>query len=131
LADAPRARWLWTPVVAYMAFIFTLSSISNTPALPGGTDKDVHALLYAGLGATLIRAIAGGWRRRVTGRMALLAVAVAAAYGVSDEFHQWFVPRRQADGLDAIADATGAAASVSALYVWSRLDGASRRRRPV
>lgn len=114
-----------------MAFIFTLSSISRTPALPGGMDKDLHALLYAGLSLALIRALAGGWGRRVTPVTALLAIVAASAYGVSDEFHQWFVPLRQADAMDVVADTVGAAVSTSAAYAWSRLLEASERRGPV
>ncbi len=51
---------MWTPVFAYMALIFALSSIPSPPITPAGTDKVLHALLYAGLGALLSRAIAGG-----------------------------------------------------------------------
>ena len=67
LRETPRPRYLWPPVLAYMAFIFTLSSISQVPALPGGGDKNLHALLYAGLGvAAGSRARRRTWRRRVT-----------------------------------------------------------------
>ena len=113
-----RSRFLWTPVVAYMALIFALSSISRPPALPHGVDKDAHAVLYAGLGVLLVRALAGGWRRRVTLVAAIGAVAMAAAYGVSDEYHQSFVPLRQVEALDVLADTVGAAAAALSLYCW-------------
>lgn len=111
---------LWFPVILYMALIFGLSSIPAPPALPDGVDKDAHALLYAGLGGLLVRALAGGWRRRVTIAAAGLAVAIAAVYGVSDEFHQSFVPPRQVETLDVVADAVGACLAAGALYAWSR-----------
>jgi VanZ family protein len=114
-----------------MALIFALSSIEQTPPMSEGTDKDLHALLYAGLGMVLIRACAGGWRRRVTPSMVIIAVAVAFAYGVGDEFHQSFMPLRQPDPLDVAADTVGAALSASALYAWSHFIDASRRRGPV
>ena len=114
-----------------MAVIFTLSSIAQTPPLSEGTDKDLHALLYAGLGLVLIRAFAGGLRRRVTPSMVIIAIAVALAYGVGDEFHQALAPPRQPDPLDVAADTIGAAVSASALYAWSRFIDASRRRGPV
>jgi VanZ family protein len=50
---------------------------------------------------------------------------VAGAYGVSDEFHQYFVPPRQVEALDVVADTIGAAAAAFALFGWS----ASRARK--
>jgi VanZ family protein len=104
-----------------MALIFLLSSISHPPTLPEGADKNLHALLYAGLGVLLVRALAGGVHRRVLARSALIAVAIAAAYGVTDEFHQWFVPPRSVEGLDVVADTLGAALAASVLWVRSAL----------
>ncbi|GAB4311677.1 MAG: hypothetical protein Kow0059_01870 [Candidatus Sumerlaeia bacterium] len=108
------ARWLlWAPPAGWAAFLFFLSS--RTPAelppagwLPPGTDKVVHALLYAVLGVLLLRAFAQG--SRVRGWRAVAAAAAAAvAYGAFDELHQAFVPGRSADLADLAADALGAA----------------------
>jgi VanZ family protein len=101
-----------------MALIFGLSSISKTPAFVGGVDKYLHAALYSGLGALLVRALAGGWHRRITFGITVAAIAIAAAYGVSDEFHQSFVPLRSVEVLDVVADMIGAAAAAFALYAW-------------
>jgi VanZ family protein len=115
------SRWsLWTPVVLYMALIFGLSSLSNTPQLPGGTDKDAHAILYFGLGVLIVRAVAGGWGRRVTMGMAVAAAIGCGLYGVSDEIHQHFVPPRQVEALDVVADTVGGSAAGIAMYLWSR-----------
>src|SRR3954463_8185936 len=97
-----------------MAFIFGLSSVSHPPALPQGTDKDLHALLYSGLGILLIRALARGRRAGVTGRIVVAAVVIATLYGVTDEFHQYFVPPRQVEALDVMADGIGASAAAIA-----------------
>jgi VanZ family protein len=113
-----RPRFLWLTVVAYMALIFGLSSISQTPAFVGGVDKYLHAVLYAGLAALLVRALAGGWRRRVTLGIVVATIAIAAAYGVSDEFHQSFVPRRSVEAMDVMADTIGAALAAFALFGW-------------
>jgi VanZ family protein len=115
--------WLWLPVVLYMAFIFGLSSIPDTPDLPGGSDKGLHAVLYAGLGALLVRALAGGLLRPITVATALGATIIAGVYGVSDELHQHFVPPRQVETLDVVADTTGAAAAAFALFGWSLARG--------
>jgi VanZ family protein len=77
--------------------------------------------LYAGLGALLVRALAGGWRWRVSLGIATAAVVIATGYGITDEMHQWFVPTRQMDLADVVADALGA------LVAAAGLSGASAR----
>lgn len=111
------ARHLWWPVLAYMGFIFLLSSISEPPPMPDGLDKNMHALLYAGLGALFARARAGGWRG-VTVGIVVQAMAFGACYGVTDEVHQYFNPPRQVEALDVVADTIGAGLGAAALYAW-------------
>jgi VanZ family protein len=108
---------LWIPVVGYMAVIFALSSIPNPPAMAQApSDKALHFLLYGGLGALVVRGLAGGFGKPVTIRSAVVAVAVSALYGATDEIHQHFVPPRQMEAMDLAADSIGAAASALALY---------------
>jgi VanZ family protein len=122
---------LWAPVVLYMLFIFWLSSISRPPDLPSRvSDKAAHGLLYCGLGALLVRARAGGWRRPVTLGIAAAAIVVATLYGISDEMHQYFVPQRQVDVRDVLADAIGASVAAGAMYIWSCIAHAKRPRVP-
>ena len=122
---------LWVPVALYMAFIFWLSSISRPPDLPSSvSDKAAHGLLYCGLGALLVRARAGGWRRPVTLGIAAAAIVVATLYGISDEIHQYFVPQRQVEARDVLADALGASVAAGAMYIWSRIAHAKRPRVP-
>jgi VanZ family protein len=114
-----RPRWLWAPVVVYMAAIFVLSSFSELPAPPGGlSDRGGHASLYAGLGLLLVRALAGGRAVTVRAATAALAVAIAAAYGLSDEIHQRFVPGRQFELRDLAADVAGASAAAGLAWAW-------------
>ena len=106
-----------------MAGIFVLSSISHPPAVPEGVDKNLHAALYAGLTALVVRALAGGWRRHVSLSVALVSIVIATAYGVTDEFHQSLVPLRKADAMDVVADAIGATAAAVGLYGWDIIRG--------
>lgn len=116
---------LWVPVVLYMTLIFSLSSVSDVPALPGGmSDKSAHALLYAGLGILLVRALAGGRGTKVGAGTFALTILIAAVYGLSDEIHQLFVPGRQFDLRDLAADGIGAAVAAGLGWAW----GIIRRR---
>jgi VanZ family protein len=78
----------------------------------GGWDlvlrKIAHAAEYAVLGALLLRA---------TGR-AGLAFALGAAYAISDEVHQSFVPGRLGSPLDVAIDAAGVAVGI---VLWQSL----------
>jgi hypothetical protein len=109
----PTPALLWGPVALQMVLIFAASSIPELGALPGGmSDKSGHGIGYGILGAVLVRALAGGRLNGVTWRRAGLAVLVATLYGVSDEFHQSFVPGRSPDRFDVLADCLGAALAV-------------------
>jgi len=125
-----RPLHLWGPVLIQMTVIFIASSISDVPPLPGGmSDTSGHSIGYAILGALLLRALAGGRMRGVTWRTALATVVLATLYGVSDEFHQSFVPNRTPDVYDVLADATGATAATTAGVALATLRASSARSR--
>ncbi|HSH41142.1 MAG TPA: VanZ family protein, partial [Arenicellales bacterium] len=54
-----------------------------------------------------------------------LALGLAVLYGISDEWHQSFVPGREPDVLDVLADGVGAAVGILLLHMLVR--GLSRR----
>jgi VanZ family protein len=105
-----------------MALIFALSSIRHPPALPGGSDKLLHALLYSGLGLLVARARAGG-ADAVTPRIVVFSLAFGALYGISDEFHQYLNPPRNVEAADVLADTVGAALGAGVLYAWGIIRG--------
>jgi VanZ family protein len=121
----PRPLFLWGPVVAYMALIFYVSSLTEPP-IPSGTDKPLHWIAYLGLAVLVVRALAGGLRRRVTLVTAAAAVLITVVYGATDEVHQMFVPGRSADWNDLAADAAGALGGTFLSWAWSILSPASR-----
>jgi VanZ family protein len=108
-----------------LALIFLLSSLSRPPGL-SVPDKGAHAALYSVLGALLTRALAGG-SNGIGWRTAAIAVLLSALYGVSDEFHQYFVPMRHVEALDVVADTVGAAAGAAAFRAFAPRIGAKRR----
>ncbi len=125
--SATRAQVLlaWAPALAYMALIFVLSSFQlQTPVIERLPFKDklVHFVEYAVLGALCAHATLRTWPERHWLRTTLLGAFLAAAFGVTDELHQSFVPGRDADVLDIVADTLGGAvgAMVSAAYALRR-----------
>ncbi len=119
-------KWLlikyWVPVLLYCSIIIYLSSQSHpSQHLPsflfGLSDKLVHAIEYGILGILLYRAF-----QQTTHRMGSISLAIffAMAFGISDEFHQWFVPHRQADMWDVFADILGASVFILAWVFFTK-----------
>jgi hypothetical protein len=95
--------------LAWMGTIFLLSSLpgGKIEMGPPGFDKILHMGAYALLAMLILGALLlppGGYRLG----QALLAAVIAAVYGLTDEWHQFYVPGRSMDGWDMLADAVGA-----------------------
>jgi VanZ family protein len=122
---APRPPWLrlalrWAPAALWAAMIFALSSTAKLPAPPAGlTDKHAHLVTYGMLAALLVWGLTDRSLARTTWATAAAAVALAALFGASDEWHQSFVPGREVSALDLAADITGAAIAAVALRAWA------------
>ncbi len=97
----------WIITVFYMGLIFFLSSLQgfNLPELPENSDKFIHMVAYMPLGFLFYRSLIESGFRRYGFTVALLLTVL---YGISDEFHQAFVPGRYATIGDVIADSLGA-----------------------
>lgn len=108
----------WLAVVGWMGVIFALSSVPGSQ-VPGRWGSLGHFVEYAILGAILLVALASPER-------AATALAVASAYGVTDELHQLFVPGRCSDPVDWLVDTLGAAAGV---FIATRIYRALRANR--
>jgi VanZ family protein len=113
-----RALTLWLPVAVYMAAIFFGSSLSDPPMPSDVPDVSLHEAAYFGLTLLVIRALARGRWSGVTLATLAGAVAIAVAYGVTDEYHQSFVPNRHAELRDLGADAIGASAAAIVVGAW-------------
>jgi VanZ family protein len=112
-----RVPWRVIPALAWAGLIFWLSSQTHLPSaifLFAGIDKLFHAVTYGILALLLLWALP-----RTARRPALLAMALASAYGVSDELHQALVPGRSPDVVDWLADTAGAALALG----WWRVRG--------
>lgn len=102
--------------LGYAGLIFFLSSQSSFPVPRGifSFDKVIHLVEYAVLALLVARALRP-WPHAAFG-----AIVLATLYGVSDEFHQSFVPGRSSDPYDAIADGLGALLGAAAFTFHSR-----------
>lgn len=100
----------WSYVFGYMGLIFYLSGQSSPPyrlILP--SDKLIHFLEYMLLALLLLKALGGTFPGRTPAALGITAFIIAVIYAASDEFHQSFIPGRNADALDWMADSFGAA----------------------
>ena len=97
------------PPVLWAIVIFAESSVPGPkiPALPSGSDKVVHAFIYFVFCGLVYRWLASRYAGRSMGFELFLAEVATILYGLSDEFHQMYVPGRTADILDVTADACG------------------------
>jgi VanZ family protein len=83
--------------------------------------KLAHLSEYAIFGLLLYGSFSGGRDFSWRGRKALAAVAIAAIYSLTDEFHQWFVPGRGPSLRDCGLDTAGAAVGMFLVYARARL----------
>jgi len=109
----------WSLLAAYCLLIFVQSSFPSPdmgPELPG-QDKLIHLAAYAVLAVLACRAFAT--LPCLSGAFVLFMAAFifALVFGLSDEWHQSFVPGRMADGWDFLADAAGALLGAGG-YCW-------------
>lgn len=103
-----------------MAVIFAASSRSDVSTLARVPDWITHGGEYFVLGLLLCRALAGGFRAPLPLGSGLLSVALGAAWGVSDEWHQSFVAGREASVADVAKDFGGCSAGALAHLLRSR-----------
>ena len=112
-----------------MVAIFVLSAQSTLPDLSGGRGDlqsiAGHVIAYAVLGVLWERALSGAERGRLRPhrsaptRAAGWAFLIAAIFGLTDEYHQSFVPGRNADVFDLATDAVAAGLAIL-IVLWLR-----------
>ena len=72
-----------------------------------GLDKAAHAITYGILAGTLVYGLhpfANDSNRFI---LAILIVLFCLIFGITDEFHQSFIPGRNVSGWDIVADVFG------------------------
>ena len=102
-----ESRIFWILTVSYIGLIFFLSSLQGfrLPELPENSDKFIHTVAYMPLGFLFYMSLIKSGFGRYGFALAMLLTVL---YGVTDEFHQAFVPGRYATIGDVMADSIGA-----------------------
>jgi VanZ family protein len=132
----PRSSWQsWRAKIAlvlpllYMGVIFYLSAQQSLSLPIRVWDKSLHAVEYFALSFLLFGSFFYGLEQSAR-RSAYFAIAVCLLYGLIDELHQAFVPRRDCSALDFLADAVGAIAAQVVIALGRALWARGRRRYP-
>ncbi len=111
------------PVVLIMGVIFFLSHQPGDLFAPYDfrwADKLAHLAVYGLLCTTLIYAFSDRYRRSAKGVVAGVSILICLVYGISDEFHQSFVPGRYPSVSDVVADVMGAVIACILWLWWSK-----------
>ena len=108
----------WAPALLWAASIFFFSHQSQPPLATLSADYVLHFLAYLTFGLTLTWGITAGFREEFTIRRVVIVLVLAFLYSASDEFHQAFIPGRDASFRDFLADVVGASACAWTLYFF-------------
>jgi VanZ family protein len=108
------------PAILYMTFTWLISAQSAESLPANVSDRVAHFGEYALLALLLVFAFTGFDAARVTPAVLLSAAVLSIVWGVIDEYHQSFVPTRDASLRDVISDAAGTAGGVAlvAVLAW-------------
>jgi VanZ family protein len=128
--SAPAARsglsaigsaWWWLAAGLYALAIFLLAGQSyplGIKHMPFLVDKVIHVLVYGAFSVVLFAALRHSRPRTPSLVLASVAAVIAVLYGLSDEYHQSFIPFRRTDAYDLAANAVGAVVA-QGLVLWS------------
>jgi VanZ family protein len=110
------------PVLVCMGTIYFISdqpTLPTIPSVPGQIMSVIgHFTVYFVLAVVLWWAL--GIFPLSSRRRYAVAFTIAVLYGVSDEWHQSFVPGRNPDVLDIVTDAIGAATGLLVIHLAQR-----------
>ena len=113
--------YYWLPVILYCLAIYIQSDLPSPEQIPSFefSDKILHFFAYAVMGVLFYRAYQTLRIKDNLGMLTLLSMLSASLYGISDEIHQYFVPLRDADIMDVIANSLGAFCGVTLYHLWA------------
>ena len=110
----------WLPLIIYCLAIFFQSGRPGPKQIPDVRflDKFLHFGAYGLLGILFVRAYETLPLKANKTLLILLSIGSATLYGISDEIHQYFVPFRNADIMDVVANTLGSICGVYFYHLW-------------
>jgi VanZ family protein len=119
------------PAIMVMAGIWFLSSQSTLPKPKGplGFDKVQHFIAYFVLSTAIGLWFSSGRPRKRQWKPVLISAVTASVYGIIDEIHQYFVPGRDCNVWDWLADSVGAVFGGLAVLFLFRMVSRHRARK--
>jgi len=116
LITAPERRPLWRALLAVLLLVITWLALSPAPprVITTGWDKSNHVLAFASLAFSSVWAL---WPRP---RQWFWVVLALLTYGIGIEIAQSFLPPREADWHDVVADSVGIVLGLLAAWPFAR-----------
>jgi VanZ family protein len=113
----------WVPSVIWMGVIYYLSSRTGNELQ--GMFPFLNSFNFGHLIAYFVLSLLFYWglkpfKERSKMDIRFISIGLAFLYGLTDEFHQAFVPGRFPDVSDIINDVVGAAAAMVLVTVYNR-----------
>jgi VanZ family protein len=110
----------WSPILVYCTLIYIQTSYPSPEEIPSKPylDKVLHFAAYALLSALFLRALKTLPIKDNIRLIMILGITLSSLYGISDEIHQHYVPYRNADIADALADIIG---SIFGVYIYQSI----------
>ena len=111
----------WFPVLIYCLLIYIQSSYPSPESIPDvpNIDKLLHLAAYAILGALFFRAFRTQRFKENINLVIAFSILSSSLYGITDEFHQYYLPYRDADVMDILADILGSICGVYIYYLFA------------
>lgn len=102
--------WYSLPAILIAVIIFWLSNTTH-PEFPKigivWEDKIAHSIAYFIFGISLAMFLMSNTSWDSVQKIGLVTLFIGTLYGLSDEVHQYFIPGRDAEFLDWVADVVG------------------------
>ena len=122
-----RATWgrqllAWSAVMSYCGLLYYLSDQPRLrpPQTVPSSDTLAHVAAYAVLGWLWTVALRETWEGCSSLAVVLFALIFTLGYGLSDEWHQSFVPGRVSSAADVVADVIGGGLGAGSFFLWTR-----------